>query len=250
MSSISSHTPVRPALVVKLGLAGLLVLAGTASADEAVIRKNLADRMPQLPTIDEVSKSPVPGLWELRLGTDILYTDDQGNYVIEGALFDTKAKVDLTKARIDKLTAIDFASLPLKDAMVQKQGNGSRKLVVFADPNCGYCKRLERDLLQVKDVTIYTFLLPVLGADSNTKSRDIWCHKEAQKTWRSWMLDGVTPPKSSDKCDTAAIERNLALGKKHRVQGTPAVVYEDGTRSPGAVPAALIEKQLASLKKS
>ena len=94
------------------------------------------------------------------MGTDVIYTDDGGNYLIEGSLFDTKSRTDITRARIDKLTAIDFASLPLKDAMVQKQGTGARKLVVFADPNCGYCKRLEKDLLQVKDVTIYTFSRP------------------------------------------------------------------------------------------
>jgi thiol:disulfide interchange protein DsbC len=235
-----------------VGLASLAVMAwsGAARADEATIRKNLAERMPKLPVIDEISRTAVPGLYELRLGTEILYTDEQGNYIFEGALYDTRAKVDLTKARVDKLSAIDFASLPLKDAMSIKQGNGSRKLVVFADPNCGYCKRLERDLLQVKDVTIYTFLLPVLGPDSNVKSRDIWCAKDAQKTWRAWMLDGVNPPKGGDKCDTSVLERNLAMGTKYRIQGTPAVVFEDGTRSPGALPAAQIEKQLSSARKS
>lgn len=232
-----------------LAVAGLLLSLG-ALADEAAIRKNLAERMPALPAIDEISKTAIPGIYELRLGTEILYADEQGNHIIEGALFDTRSKTDLTKARIDKLTAIDFASLPLKDAMVQKQGNGSRRLVVFADPNCGYCKRLERDLLQVKDVTIYTFLLPVLGPDSTVKSRDIWCARDAQKSWRAWMLDGVTPPKSMGTCDTAAIDRNLEMGKKYKVQGTPAVVFEDGTRSPGAIPAAQIEKQLASARKS
>jgi thiol:disulfide interchange protein DsbC len=223
---------------------------GVAQADEAAIRKNLVDHMPTLPKIDEVSKTPIPGLYELRMGTDILYTDENGNHLIEGALFDTKAKTDLTKARVDKLTAIDFAALPLKDAMVMKQGTGLRKLVVFADPNCGYCKRLERDLLTVKDVTIYTFLLPVLGPDSNVKSKDIWCAKDAQKVWRSWMIDGISPPKAAEKCDAAVLDRNLEMGKKYRVQGTPAVVFEDGTRSPGAIPAAQIEKQLAAAKKS
>ncbi|MBN8489486.1 MAG: DsbC family protein [Burkholderiales bacterium] len=231
-------------------VAALLALATLAQADEATIRKTLADRMPHLPAIDEVTRTPMNGLWEVRIGTDVLYTDDGGNYLIEGSLFDTKTRVDITKARIDKLTAIDFASLPLKDAMVQKQGSGARKLVVFADPNCGYCKRLEKDLLQVKDVTIYTFLLPVLGPDSLAKSKDIWCAKDAQKTWRAWMIDGVTPSKTMGSCDTSAIDRNSAMGRKYRVTGTPAIVFEDGTRAPGAVPAAQIEKRLAEqLKK-
>ena len=220
-------------------------LALPALAQEAVIRKNLAERLPDFPKIDEVSKTPIPGLWEVRIGTDLLYTDEQGNHVIQGTVFDTKAKVNLTEKRIEKLTAIDFDQLPLKDAMVVKQGSGARKLAVFADPNCGYCKRFERDLLTVKDVTIYTFLYPVLGPDSNDKSRSIWCAKDAMKTWRAWMIDSVTPPKAMGACDTAAIERNSAFGRKYRINGTPAILFEDGRRVPGAMPAAEVEKRLA-----
>lgn len=232
------------------GLCVLLAMTGLARADEATIRKNLADRMPQLPKIDEVSKAPMPGLWELRIGTDILYTDETGTYVIEGNIFDTRTRTDLTKARIDKLTAIDFASLPLKDAVVVKQGSGNRKLVIFADPNCGYCKRIEKDLLKVKDVTIYTFLLPILGPDSVAKSKDIWCAKDSGKVWRAWMVDGNAPPASaSEKCDTAALDRNVEMSRKFKVNATPALVFEDGTRVPGAIPADRIEKQLASATK-
>jgi len=226
-----------------LALAACLALP--ALAQEAVIRKNLAERLPDFPKIDEISKTPIPGLWEVRIGTDLLYTDEQGNHVIQGTVFDTKAKINLTEKRIEKLTAIDFDQLPLKDAMVIKQGSGARKLAVFADPNCGYCKRFERDLLTVKDVTIYTFLFPVLGPDSNDKARSIWCAKDAMKTWRSWMIDSVTPPKAMGACDTAAIERNSAFGRKYRVNGTPAILFEDGRRVPGAMPAAEVEKRLA-----
>jgi thiol:disulfide interchange protein DsbC len=235
-----------------LALAGLTLAAALAHADEAAIRKNLADRMPQLPKIDEISKTPIPGIYELRLGVDVIYTDENGNHLIEGALFDTKTQTDLTKARIDKLTAIDFGSLPLKDALVFKQGTGLRKVAVFADPNCGYCKRIERDLLSLKDVTIYTYLLPILGPDSTAKSRDIWCAKDAARSWRAWMIDGVTPAKSPSVCDAAAIERNLELGRRYKVNGTPAVVFEDGTRAPGALPADRLEQRMkdASAKKS
>ena len=224
-------------------------LAWPVLAQEAVIRKNLAERLPDFPKIDEVTKTPIPGLWEVRIGSELLYTDEQGNHIIQGTLFDTKAKVNLTDKRIEKLTAIDFDDLPLKDAMVVKQGSGARKLAVFADPNCGYCKRFERDLLTVKDVTIYTFLYPVLGPDSNEKSRSIWCSKDAMKTWRAWMIDGVTPPKAMGKCDVTAIERNSAFGRKYRVNGTPAIVFEDGKRVPGAMPAAEVEKRLAEASK-
>ena len=146
-----------------------------------MIRKNLAERLPNLPKIDEISKTPVPGLYEVRIGTEIVYTDEQGNYLIQGSLIDTKTRTDLTEARVAKLTAIDFDTLPMKDAVVIKQGSGARKVAIFADPNCGYCKRFERELASVKDVTIYTFLYPILGPDSNAKSRDIWCAKDCRQ---------------------------------------------------------------------
>lgn len=222
-----------------------LALAAPALAQEAAIRKNLAERLPDFPKIDEVTKTPIAGLWEVRIGNEVLYTDEQGNHVIQGTVFDTRSKINLTDQRIEKLTAIEFDKLPFKDAMVIKQGSGARRLAVFADPNCGYCKRFERDLLTLKDVTIYTFLYPVLGPDSSDKSRAIWCSKDAMKSWRGWMIDGVTPPRVTGACDTASIDRNSAFGRKYRINGTPAVLFEDGRRVPGAMPAAEVEKRLA-----
>ena len=217
----------------------------SAVAQEALIRKNIAERMPDFPKIDEVTKTPIAGLYELRMGSEILYTDERGDHVIEGHLIETKTRTDLTTARIDKLTAVDFASLPLKDAISWKQGTGARKLVVFADPNCGYCKKFERDLSQVKDVTVYTFLFPILGGDSPDKSRDIWCAKDNTAAWRDWMVKGTLPMRSMGSCDTAALARNVALGKRLRVNGTPALVFEDGKRVPGALAPDQLEKQLA-----
>ena len=233
----------------RLLLCGLLLAGPAAWAQEAVIRKNLAERLPNLPKIDEISKTPIPGIYELRIGQDIVYADEQGNHLIQGNMVDTRTRVDLTEARVNKLTAIDFASLPLKDAIVIKQGNGTRRLAVFGDPNCGYCKRIERDLAKLQDVTIYTFLYPILGADSTAKSKDIWCAQDNAKVWRAWMVDGMAPPRNIAKCDTAALERNVELGKKHRVQGTPALVFEDGTRVPGAIPLEQLEKNLAAAAK-
>ena len=217
----------------------------SAVAQEALIRKNIAERMPDFPKIDEVTKTPITGLYELRMGSEILYTDERGDHVIEGHLIETKTRNDLTTARIDKLTAVDFSTLPLKDAISWKQGTGARKLVVFADPNCGYCKKFERDLSQVKDVTVYTFLFPILGGDSPDKSRDIWCAKDNTAAWRDWMVKGTLPMRSMGSCDTAALARNVALGKRLRVNGTPALVFEDGKRVPGAMAPDQIEKQLA-----
>jgi thiol:disulfide interchange protein DsbC len=217
-----------------------------AQADEAVIRKNLAERLPNLPKIDEVTRTPVAGLWEVRAGTEIFYSDELGQYVFTGELLDTAKRVNLTRERIEKLTAFDVAKLPLKDAITIRQGTGARKVFVFADPNCGYCKRFERDLMAVKNVTVHVYLFPILGPDSTAKSRGIWCAREPAKAWRDWMISGTQPPAVPAQCDTAALERNLELGRRHRVQGTPAVVFEDGSRAPGAIGTAEVEKRLVA----
>lgn len=230
--------------------AGVLALAAVASAgavaDEAAIRRAIAERLPDLPAIDEVRPMPAPGLFEVRFGTQILYTDARGDHLFQGVVIDTRTRENLTEARVERLTAIDFAALPLRDAVVLKQGTGARRLAVFEDPNCGYCKRFERDLRGITDLTVYVFLYPILGQDSKTKSRDIWCAADPAKAWRDWMLDGVVPPAAPAGCDSAALQRNLAFGGRHRVQGTPALVFEDGTRKPGALPRAQVEKLLAA----
>ena len=240
MFTLSRSRLGRSLLALCIGLA----LSYTAFAQEAVIRKNIAERLPDFPKIDEVSKTPIPGLFELRVGTEIFYSDEQGNHLMEGQLIETKTRTNLTEARINKLTVIDFAALPLKDALVWKAGTGARKIAVFADPNCGYCKRFEKDLQQVKDVTVYTFLYPILGGDSPEKSRDIWCAKDNAKVWLDWMLRSTAPVRSMGECDSSALQRNTALARKHRINGTPAIVFEDGKRVPGAMSLEQIEKQL------
>jgi thiol:disulfide interchange protein DsbC len=235
--------------VLKFSFLPALLLAALslpASANEAAIRKAFADRMPNL-KVDEVRPAPMPGLWELRIGGEIRYTDPTGTFLIEGELLDLKARKNLTEERIAQLNRVDFASLPLKDAMVWKSGNGKRRIAVFADPNCGYCKRFEKGLQDVKDVTVYTFLIPILGGDSAEKSRSIWCAKDSTSAWLGWMLRGEAPPKSTPGCDGGTIERNLALSRKINVNGTPAIVLEDGSRIPGAVGALELEKRLQAL---
>jgi thiol:disulfide interchange protein DsbC len=231
----------------KVAMAAVLMAAAAGAwAQDAAIRKNLAERLPNLPAIDEITKTPMPGLYEVRVGNDVLYTDAEGNYLIQGQIIDTRSRKNLTEERVNKLTAIDFASLPLKDAIVWKNGSGKRKIAVFADPNCGYCKRFERDLQAVKDVTVYTFLFPILAPDSTTKSNAIWCAKDRTKAWQDWMLRGVTPAAAPANCETP-VARNTELGRKHRVNGTPALVFEDGTRVPGALNTEQIEAQLAEV---
>jgi thiol:disulfide interchange protein DsbC len=232
---------IRTTLTLALGAA----LSHAAFADEATIRKTLAERLPTLPPIDEVSKTPIPGVYEVRIGTEILYSDENGNHVFQGHLVETKTRTSLTEARINKLTAIDFAQLPLKDAIVWKNGTGARKIAVFADPNCGYCKKFEQDLQKIKNVTVYTFLLPVLGGDSPQKSDNIWCSKDQAKTWLSWMLEGKTPPRHMGAC-ASPVERNMEFARKYRINGTPAIIFTDGTRIPGAIDAEKLEQQLVA----
>lgn len=224
-------------------IAGTLLLATTAWSQEATIRKNLAERIPQLQQIDEVIKSPMPGLYEIRVnGNEIYYTDADGNYLVQGNLIDTRQKRNLTEERVEKLSAIDFGALPLKDAFTMVRGNGKRKLAVFEDPNCGYCKRFEKDLQKVDNVTVYLFLYPILGKDSVEKSKNIWCAKDKVKAWQDWMVRDVTPAAAS--CDSAAIARNVELGRKFKITGTPTLVFADGSRVPGAVSADQVEKRL------
>ena len=230
-------------LIPSLLAAASLGLALTATAQEPAIRKTLAERIPQLEKIDEVRATPMGGLYEVRVGTDLFYTDAKGNFLIQGELIDTKARRNLTEDRINNLAAVDFNALPLQDAFATVRGNGKRKLVVFADPNCGYCKRFERDLQNVDNVTIYTFLYPILSPDSAEKSRNIWCAKDRNNAWNDWMLREKTPAAAS--CDTAALQRNLAFGKKHKITGTPTLLFANGARVPGAIGAADIEKRLA-----
>ena len=227
-------------------LAVTLLVLGSAQAQEATIRKNLSERLPNIPKIDEISKTPMNGLYELRMGSDIMYTDAEGNFLIQGNLIDVKQKRNLTEERVDKLSAVPFDQLPLKNAFTQVRGNGKRKLVVFADPNCGFCKRFEKDLQKLDNVTIQHVLYPILGEDSKTKSKNIWCAKDKAKAWNDWMLSGVTPQAAN--CDTGPIEANVEFGKKNRITGTPTLFFADGTRVVGAVPLAQIENQLAQVK--
>jgi thiol:disulfide interchange protein DsbC len=222
--------------------------SGATFAQEAAIRKNLADRLPAFSKIDEVSKTPMNGLYEIRVNdSDIFYTDAEGNFLVQGNLIDTRAKRNLTEERVEKLSAIDFGALPLKDAFVIVRGNGKRKMAAFGDPNCGYCKRFERDLQKVSDVTIYMFLYPILGPDSTVKAKDVWCSKDKGKMWQDWMVRDQ-PIARTAACDTTALERNIDYGRKHKITGTPTLFFADGSRVPGAVSSQQVEKFLADAK--
>jgi thiol:disulfide interchange protein DsbC len=220
---------------------GLLLLAGAVSADEASIRKAVQERL-QVP-VESVARTPLPGIYEVFAGGDILYADENANYVFyEGSLIDLKTKSNLTADRLRKLTAIKFDTLPLDLAFKKVRGNGSRKMAYFADPNCGYCKRFEQSINEVSDVTVYMFLYPILAPDSVEKSKAVWCSGNRVKAWDDWMQRGVAPVAQTN-CDTP-VQRVLEYGKKMNIHGTPTLIFADGSRIPGTIPAEQLRKQL------
>lgn len=195
--------------------------------------------------VTEVNPTPIPGLYEAVVEGDVIYSDAEANHVIMGQLFDTRTQQNLTAETKERLSRIDFSTLPLNDAIKTVHGTGERELVVFSDPNCGFCKKMEASLKDLKDVTIYTFLYPVITPGSKDASANIWCSKDASKAWSDQMVSGKKAAERSKDCDISALDRNIELGKKLGVSGTPTVFVPSGRRAPGAVDLGYIEQLLA-----
>ncbi|MEX3526627.1 MAG: DsbC family protein [Burkholderia sp.] len=223
-------------------------LGCTAQADQATdkLKTTLQARLGDA-TVKSIEKSPIPGLYEVNLGSQIVYSDVAGDYVLLGDLVDTKTRKNLTEARMAEINKVDFASLPLNNAIKYVKGNGARKIAVFSDPNCPYCKRFESTLQSMDNITVYTFLYPVLTPDSTVKSKAIWCATDRAKGWENWMV-AHQPPSGAGNCDTSALDKNLALGRGLNVTGTPTIILADGTRLPGAVSADQLNSALAAVK--
>ena len=207
------------------------------------IKGRFESRFPGI-EIASVRKTPFPDLFEVQVGMDLLYSDAEVTYVMQGSLIDAISRVDLTSKRLAALSQVPFDELPLDKAIKQVKGNGERVLVAFEDPNCGYCKRLHQTLDEVDNVTVYTLLFPILSPDSHEKSRNIWCASDRAATWRAWMLDGVTPPHA--ECETP-IDEILALGNQMTIRGTPALFFADGSRVNGAMPLEALAEKLESV---
>lgn len=221
----------------------LLLLAGTALADDAKVKQAVEAAIGAKP--DSVRKTGILGLYEVVVGGEILYTDEKVNYLITGNIIDTKSRQNLTQERLNKLSAIKFADLPLELAVKTVKGDGKRVFATFEDPNCGYCKKLAKDLAVMNNVTVYTFLLPILSRDSAEKSRAVWCAADRAKAWSDLMVNGIAP--AAGTCD-APIEKVLALAQKYNIRGTPTIFLTSGERIPGAIPLAQLEQKLAQIK--
>ena len=235
-------------------LAALACTTALADSDDvpadvaAKIRATLHERIPEL-HIDAIHKGPLPGLYELNTGAELLYTNDTGTLIFAGSVVDTKTRQNLTADRWNTLNAVDFNTLPFDLAIKTVRGDGSRKLAVFADPLCPYCQQLEREMQGITNVTIYTFLYPLetIHPGASVKSVDIWCSKDRSTAWSKWMLQKVEP--GDTRCKGAPIETLQALGEKLHIDSTPTMFTVDGKRTRGAIKHNEIEQLLAQTPK-
>lgn len=223
-------------------LLALLMTTG-CNAGQEDIKKNIESRFPGA-KVESVASSPVSGIFEVVVdGGQVIYADEKADYVFTGDLLDTSSRRNLTKEKMDKLSEVKFDSLPLDQAIRIVRGDGSRKMAVFSDPDCPYCKKLEHELGKLDNVSIHVFAYPLpMHADAARKSRLVWCSEDRAKAWLDLMLQGKVPT-GKDDCANP-IEANLELGRKLNVQGTPAIILTNGKRLPGLVPADRLEMLL------
>jgi thiol:disulfide interchange protein DsbC len=230
----------------------LVAVAAVARADEAAIRKAAEELLAEGARIEGIAKAGFLGLYEVRVATPegarILYTDENGTYFFVGTVIDAKTKNDITEARLRKLNAVRFEDLPLAQAFKIVRGKGTRQLAYFSDPRCPYCRKFDQELTQVDDVTVHVFLIPIIAPDSAAISKAVWCSPDRTKAWLDLMLSGVQPASAKAGCDTP-IEKNLALGRKYGINGTPTLIFADGQRVSGWMPADRLSKMLADTAK-
>ena len=218
----------------------------THAQAEQQVKTEIQKKLGANAKVRSVTASPVSGLYEVLVGNEIFYTDTSGKYLIQGEIIELASGKNLTELRQADLNRIKWAELTQANAIKIVRGNGSRQLAVFSDPNCGYCKRLEKSLLQLDNVTIYTYLIPILSPDSAQKSKQIWCSSDPYKSYTDWMINGITPSGKSD-CNTP-LDKNMAFAKTYGITGTPTLFFTDGSRFPGAVQITDIEKKFSTLK--
>lgn len=223
----------------------LFFTMAAAHAGENEIRQSMQNKFPNIGKLEHIVKTPYAGLYEIVVDDQLLYTDAQGQSLFDGSVIDEKNRRNVTEERRRQLFAIEFDKLPLDLAIKKVKGNGKRKLAYFTDPNCGYCKRLEKELAKINDVTLYLFLYPILQG-SDEIARNVYCAKDPVKAWDDLMLGGIAPAHAL--CNSQ-IDKVMASGNKYRVAGTPNLIFGDGMQVPGYLPAEELEKRLNGVGK-
>jgi thiol:disulfide interchange protein DsbC len=213
-----------------------------ALANESAIRQIFKTKYPNV-KVEGVQPAPVPGLFEVRFqtpdGPQILYTDAQANFFIDGNIIDTRTSRNLTQERLQKLTAIEFSSLPLDLALKVQRGNGRRVLAMFTDPYCPYCRKFEQSLLQIDDITVYVFMFPVIRPELADHSRAVWCQPDRIKAWLDLAAaDSPKIPAGGVSCANP-VDKVLEFGRSLRINSTPTVFFANGERGTGMPLAAL-----------
>ena len=231
--------------MIKLLLTLLAAFSFThAYADAAKVKAALKKNYPQMGVVETVNKSNLLGLYEVIMQGQLFYTDEKAKYLISGQIFDLKTGRNLTEERSRKLFAVDFSKLPLELAVKKVKGNGQRKMAYFTDPHCGYCQKLEAEIKNLDNVTLYLFLYPVFQG-SDVKVRNVLCSKDPVKAWDDLMLSNILPPEGSCAVST---DKVVELGRKLNVNGTPALIFADGVIVPGYMPLAGLEQALNGQK--
>ncbi len=241
--------------MIKLSKIALLamsaLMASCVNAEntvEANIKKVIEPRLGEGVKVDSVKETPYGGLYEIKAGGEILYTDKTGAYLFVGSIYNAATSRNITKERIDEINKIKFTDLPLEAAVKLVKGDGKRVIAIFEDPNCGYCKRFRQTTLkEIDNVTVYTFMYNILAEDSFVKSKNIWCAADRNKAWDEWMVSGKAAPTAPANCVTPN-DQISALGRKLRITGTPAIFFADGTRIPGAIDLKGMEAKFSTLK--
>lgn len=223
----------------------LFTLLSSAYAGEAEIRQSMQSKFPSIGKLEHIVKTPYAELYEIVIDGQLLYTDEKGLYLFDGDIIETKNRRNLSDEQRRKLFAINFDKLPLDLAVKKVKGNGKRKMAYFTDPNCSFCKRLEKELAKVSDVTLYVYLYPIFPGSGETV-RNVLCAKDPVKAWDDLMLNNIAPVSADCKTST---DKVLALGKEYRVNGTPNLIFGSGAQSPGYLPAEEIEKNLNDTNK-
>lgn len=230
-----------------LTLVSMLLAAAIAHADEAAIRKAVTAKFPKA-QVQSVTKQPYLGLYEVVIDGEIFYTDDDFDYIVDGNVIATKTMTNLTEQRKRKLNAVDFNELPLDLAFKRVKGKGERKIAVFSDPDCPFCKRIENDLAKLDNVTIYMFLYPIdsLHPKATEISKQIWCSPDKLKAWEDYVQRKIAP-KADASCPNP-VDKIVEYGRKKGINATPTLIMPGGERVPGAISAAQIEEYLSGAK--